>query len=235
MIVSACSVYIDSAVTSLITERRWALQQTQLVLVCSPHPHGGPSATRPGKARRSNPYDSYITFELDWPTNFAAARNMAVNTHLTGALGTEVLPSYQTHAHGTPDTVGAAVGQCLTGCVRCGIRSRRSPVRHCRAGGWHRRRQRRRRRRANADGRGVATATQRHQVGSSCNTHARSPTLPPCPVHGRPHHVVASVAAEGWHGGALRGRFDWWARRHNTRPPDHRVAPCQHPRATCCL
>ena len=39
VIVSACSVYIDSAVTSLITERRWALQQTQLVLVCNPHPH----------------------------------------------------------------------------------------------------------------------------------------------------------------------------------------------------
>ena len=37
--VCACSVYIDSAVTSLITERRWALQQTQLVLVCNPHPH----------------------------------------------------------------------------------------------------------------------------------------------------------------------------------------------------
>ena len=36
VIVSACSVYIDSAVTSLITERRWALQQTQLVLVCNP-------------------------------------------------------------------------------------------------------------------------------------------------------------------------------------------------------
>ena len=36
VIVSACS---DSAVTSLITERRWALQQTQLVLVCNPHPH----------------------------------------------------------------------------------------------------------------------------------------------------------------------------------------------------
>ena len=32
VIVSACSVYIDSAVTSLITERRWALQQTQLGL-----------------------------------------------------------------------------------------------------------------------------------------------------------------------------------------------------------
>ena len=30
---------IDSAVTSLITERRWALQQTQLVLVCNPRPH----------------------------------------------------------------------------------------------------------------------------------------------------------------------------------------------------
>ena len=59
VIVSACSVYIDSAVTSLITERRWALQQTQLVLVCNPHPHGSPPATRPGKARRSNPYDSY--------------------------------------------------------------------------------------------------------------------------------------------------------------------------------
>ena len=39
MIVSACSVYIDSAVTSLITERRWALQQTQLVLAYNPHPH----------------------------------------------------------------------------------------------------------------------------------------------------------------------------------------------------
>ena len=38
---TAVIVYMstDSAVTSLITERRWALQQTQLVLVCSPHPH----------------------------------------------------------------------------------------------------------------------------------------------------------------------------------------------------
>ena len=35
VIVSACSVYIDSAVTSLITERRWALPTVMVIATTS--------------------------------------------------------------------------------------------------------------------------------------------------------------------------------------------------------